>query len=136
MESLLDVCHGSHDIEVETVARSADHGQTIRFREMNDGVVVFLAGSKASGEFFDGEEVTIRGTGRIVEFFKKTFEFRLMTQGESDNKPQNLGRREAADRRGLSTKGDFARVARHERLCPGLTNETRDQHHREEGERK
>ncbi len=102
--------------------------------KLNHGIIVFLGGTKSRGEFFDGEEVPVGGAGRIVEFLEKVFELGLMTQWKNEDKAHDLRGGEAPEGLRLPIEGCFAHMTRSQRLRLRLTNESRDQYHRDEHE--
>jgi len=71
MEGLFNARHRPSYIQVHAIAGSANHGKTVRFREVDHGVIILLAGTKPGGELFHREELAIRRAVGIVEFLQQ-----------------------------------------------------------------
>ena len=90
VESTLYVPHGAGDTHVHPVGGFTHHSQSVRFRELNHGVVVFLVGTKSRREFLHGKKVSVLGAGGIVEFLEKLLQFGLIAQRQNNFKLHGL----------------------------------------------
>jgi hypothetical protein len=84
VEGFFDGRDRAFQLHVARITRTAQHGKAVRFRKSNEGVVVFLAGTKPLSEFSGREEATVGRTGWIVEFLDEILELGLMAQRQND----------------------------------------------------
>ena len=59
VEGFFDGRDGRGEANIHGIARAAGHREAAGFRELDERVIVFLAGAEALGEFFYGDEVVI-----------------------------------------------------------------------------
>ena len=78
MESLFHGADRSLELNVEAIAGAAHHRKAIRFRESEQGIVIFLAGSESLRKLLHRYIMPVGGTGGVVDFFQEIFQLRLM----------------------------------------------------------
>ena len=67
VESSINVRDRARKLHVESIAGATNHRKAIRFRETDQGIIIFLARTEPRGKLRHRYEVPIGGAGRIVE---------------------------------------------------------------------
>ncbi len=90
VEEPLDVRHRPIYIQQGAIGMSGGYGQAVRFREGDDGLIIFFSRAKTHGKLLRCEEAMVIGTGRVVEFLEQMIEFILVAQGQPQREIQML----------------------------------------------
>ena len=115
------------DEDAHGVARAADDGETGRFGELHQRLIVLLGRAKPLGELGRGEELAIVGAGRVIEFAEEIREASGITERQDQIQSHRLGGGEPADRRRLTGTHRFPHVVRQNVLGVGHAgNDRRD----------
>src|SRR5580658_1981263 len=112
MEGSLDGGHRADKPEVHGIAGAADNLKAARFRESNQRVPIFLAGSEPRGKLLGREELMVRTAGRIVDLLHKSLQPCAITQSQNNVEVYCLCRRELPNQRGLTVDNGVAHMAR------------------------
>ncbi len=134
VEGFLDAGHRPRHIHEHAIAGGFLNREAARLRESDQGVVIFLAGTKSRCELFHREEMPVGRAGGIIKFLQEVFQLRLMAQCQHNVEAHGLGCGKPSDGLCLSTGNRITRVTGHRWLRRCLANDIHDRHHRGERE--
>lgn len=109
VQCLLDVARGAFDVQDDAIGRGGGDPEAAGVGEVDDGLIVLLAGAEQLGELLRGQIVAVTGAGRVVEVLQQGGQLGLVAQGQADGQVQALGGGEAVHR--LEAQGGSGHMA-------------------------
>jgi hypothetical protein len=111
MEGLLDIGHRADELQVPAIAVSADNFKAARCGECDQGIPVFLAGTKPLGNLLGCEELLVQGAGGVVLLAQETLQAGAVAQWQNDVEMQGLRSWKLPDKLRLPIGYSFTHVA-------------------------